>query len=144
AGPAGQLPGCGQPGLPDHRAAGAARHPLPHRPIHRPIQTGSFRPRTKGGLTPMKLYTLPRRAAAALLAAAVFCTATLSVFASSSSPSTTAADSEPAGSGAYAQAAQPEDAAADLEEDNGAAPDAKEEVIYDKLAAVGTVESLYA
>ncbi len=29
----------------------------------------------------MKLHTLPRRAAAALLAAAVFCTATLSVFA---------------------------------------------------------------
>ena len=92
----------------------------------------------------MKLYTLPRRAAAALLAAAVFCTATLSVFASDSAPASSAADSAPSGSGASSQAAPPEDASADLEEDNGAAPAAKEEVIYGKLAADGTVESLYA
>ena len=48
----------------------------------------------------MKLHTLPRRAAAALLAAAVFCTATLSVFASDSAPASSAADSAPSGSGA--------------------------------------------
>ena len=92
----------------------------------------------------MKLNNLPSRAAAALLAAAVFCTATLSVFASDSAPASSAADSAPSSSGASSQAAPPEDASADLEEDNGAAPAAKEEVIYGKLAADGTVESLYA
>ena len=97
----------------------------------------------------MRLAHFPRRAAAAVLAAALFAGTALPAFASDASPlpglaaAGSAASSQTQDPPAGADAAQtPDDA-----ETNGAADTSrnpKEEVIYGKLAADGSVERLYA
>ena len=95
----------------------------------------------------MKLVHFPRRAAAAVLAAAVLAGAALPVFASDTSPLPEAASS--AGTSQTGQAgedaAPPGETAPDPEENTSPAltGPAKEEVVYGKLNADGTVQRLY-
>ena len=95
----------------------------------------------------MKLVHFPRRAAAAVLAAAVLAGAALPVFASDTSPLPEAASS--AGTSQTGQAgedaAPPGETAPDPEENTSPAltGPGKEEVVYGKLNADGTVQRLY-
>ena len=95
----------------------------------------------------MKLVHFPRRAAAAVLAAAVLAGAALPVFASDTSPLPEAASS--AGTSQTGQAGEDAalsgETAPDPEENTSPAltGPAKEEVVYGKLNADGTVQRLY-
>ncbi len=92
----------------------------------------------------MKAASIPRRAAAAILAAAVFASA-LPAFADGPDSAASAASSgASSGAGASTSSEAETDAgtASDTDADTNAA--AKEEVIYGKLAADGSVERLYA
>ena len=87
----------------------------------------------------MKPVTFPRRAAAAALAAAVFAAAALPVFASDTSP----LPEDPAASQSAAPAETAEPSESPSREENAPLAGAKEEVVYGKLAADGTVQRLY-
>ena len=95
----------------------------------------------------MKPVTFPRRAAAAALAAAVFAAAALPVFASDTSPlpedpaSSQSAAPGSAEPSAPAETAEPSESP--VREENAPLADAKEEVVYGKLAADGAVQRLY-
>lgn len=91
----------------------------------------------------MKLVHFPRRAAAAVLAAAVLAGTALSVFASDASPRPEAASS--AGTAQTGEADSSDKTAPDPAENTSPplAEGSKEEVVYGKLNADGTVQRLY-
>lgn len=91
----------------------------------------------------MKLVYFPRRAAAAVLAAAVLAGTALPVFASDTSPLPEAASS--AGTAQSGEAASSDGTAPDPAENTSPAltGSTKEEVVYGKLNADGTVQRLY-